>query len=171
MHTSSLLWWHNVAVIKSAWWAWSRQRCHRRGDLELALERWIGTYQADNRACHTLKSECVIPGVHRKGNARFLLSSVIADSDHIRLFGSPNAQQAHRELKPLSFSHCLVTSTFIAHASESLLFIKKWKQALSSFIWSLLLAFGEAALSLLYSARELVCLHQFSLLSPSHNPF
>lgn len=54
--------------------------------------------------------------MHREGNACFLLSCIIADSDHICLFGSPNAQQAHRELKPLSFSHCLVTLTFIVHA-------------------------------------------------------
>lgn len=97
--------------------------------------------------------------MHRKGNACFLLSSIIADSDHIHLFGSLKARQARRELKPLSFSHCLDPSTFIIHAGESLLFIKKWKQTLSSFrcpysIWSLPLASGEAALSLLYSARE-----------------
>lgn len=118
---------HNMAMIKSAWWAWSGERCHRRSDLELALERWMGIYQVDKRACHTFKSECVTPGVHRKGNAHFLLSSIIADYDHIHLFGSHNTQLAHRELKPLSFLHCFATLILIVHASESLLFIKETK--------------------------------------------
>ena len=65
--------------------------------------------------------------MHRKGNAHFLLSSIIADYDHIHLFGSHNTQLAHRELKPLSFLHCFATSTLILHASESLLFIKETK--------------------------------------------
>lgn len=91
-------------------------------------------------AFHILKSECVTPGVQRKGKDQFLLPCRIAAHDRLSLSGSHNTQLAHGELKPLPFLHCFATSTFIIHASESSFFTKKQKQTLSSFICPSLIA-------------------------------
>lgn len=71
--------------------------------------------------------------MQKKGNDRFLISSVIAAYDHISLFGSHNTQLAHRGLKPLSFLHCFATSTLIIHTIIHYSLSRKQKQALSSF--------------------------------------
>lgn len=98
------------------------------------MERRTGIYQADKGACHTLKRECVVPGVQKKGNDHYLLSSIIAAYEHISLFGSHNTQLADRRLKP--HLSCIVLpyqcSSFmpVSHYSKS----RKQKQALSFFV-------------------------------------
>lgn len=107
---------------------------------------WVGFGKMNGNApgrqgaFHILKSECVTPGVQRKGKDQFLLPCRIAAHDRLSLSGSHNTQLAHGELKPLPFLHCFATSTFIIHASESSFFTKKQKQTLSSFICPSLIA-------------------------------
>ena len=163
------IWWNNWACTR---WQWlnlvstgSRKVSREtRGDLELAWERWTGIHQADEGACHALKSECVTPGVWKEGNDLFLLSSIIAAYDHISLFGSHSTQLAHRGLKPLSFLHCFATSPLIVHASESLLLIKETKASPELLHLSLLdhrsLVLENTASSPPHSVWEPLHLHQ-----------
>lgn len=115
--------------------------------------------------------------MQKKGNDRFLISSVIAAYDHISLFGSHNTQLAHRGLKPLSFLHCFATSTLIIHTIIHYSLSRKQKQALSSFgcpslitaPWSWGTKKKKKNLSLPHSVWK--PLRQFPLLSSSHISF
>lgn len=139
---------------------------------------WVGFGKMNGNApgrqgaFHILKSECVTPGVQRKGKDQFLLPCRIAAHDRLSLSGSHNTQLAHGELKPLPFLHCFATSTFIIRASESSFFYQETKANpellhLSLFDrWSLVLE--TAALSVASSVWEHIHPCQFSPLFLSH---
>lgn len=122
------------------------------------------------------KSECVTPGVHREGNAHFLPSSIIADYDHIHLFGSTTHSWLTETVAKVTIFLALFCHIDPHRPCQWVITLyqgnksKPWAPS-SVPLWSWFLGSEEAALSLLHSAREPLHLHQFPLLSPSHISF